>query len=373
MAGLTDGELLQQVQQCLTTERGATARLIVALAEVDARRLYLGQGYSSLFTYCTQALHLSEHAAYARIEAARVARKFPVVLDLLADGSLHLTAVTLLAPHLTADNHAGLFASAGHKSKREVELLVAALRPQPPVPSTVRKLPSQAAPSSPVHSPPAIDQHERAAAPRCNESPAALPAGQPKRIAEVKPLAPACYKVQFTASQQTYDKLQLARDLLRHTMPSGDVAEVIDRALTLLVEQLQRTKWAAVDRPRPHQSMRARSRGRHVPAEVKREVWQRDGGRCAFVGAAGRCAERGFLEYHHRVPFADGGATTAENLELRCRAHNAYEAEQWFGAGLIRETRPPFIAANAWEPVVHSDRCPVVASTRMRRPPKRSK
>src|SRR4026208_361154 len=83
---LTDTELLEHVRQCTTTEREATAGLIAALAEVDARRLYRGQGCSSLFTYCTQVLHLSEHAAYLRIEAARISRKFPTVLSLLADG-----------------------------------------------------------------------------------------------------------------------------------------------------------------------------------------------------------------------------------------------------------------------------------------------
>ena len=346
VAAMTDGELLAHVQRCATTERGATARLIAALAEVDARRLYPGQGYSSLFTYCTQALHLSEHAAYARIEAARAARKFPVVLDLLADGSLHLTAVTLLAPHLTADNHAAVLASGRHKSKRDVELLVAALRPQPPAPSSVRQLPSPAASSLPVSRPPMIDARTLTEASLYSEH-APLPAAHPKRIAEVKPLAPASYKVQFTASQETYDRLRLAQDLLRHTIQSGDVAEVIGRALTVLVEQLQRGKCAAVDRPRPHRPNPTRSRNRHIPAAVKREVWRRDGGRCAFVGAAGRCTERGRLEYHHRIPFADGGPATVENLELRCRAHNAYEAEQWFGAGLVRETPPPFVAANA--------------------------
>ena len=76
---------------------------------------------------------------------------------------------------------------------------------------------------------------------------------------------------------------------------------------------------------------------------MKREVWARDGGQCAFVGAAGRCSERGFLEYHHVIPFADGGTTDASNLQLRCRAHNAFEAEQWSGSGeedLFREISP---------------------------------
>ena len=79
-----------------------------------------------------------------------------------------------------------------------------------------------------------------------------------------------------------------------------------------------------------------------MPAAVKREVWRRDEGRCAFVGAAGRCAERGFLELHHVVAFAEGGTTDVANLQLRCRAHNAYEAEQWFGPLAVREISPGY-------------------------------
>ena len=122
---LSDADLLREVARLTSLERHATARLIAALGELDARRLYLGEGCSSLFTYCTQVLHLSEHAAYLRIEAARTARKWPVVLGLLAEGALHLTAIGLLAPHLTPDNHERVLAAALHKSKREVEAIVA--------------------------------------------------------------------------------------------------------------------------------------------------------------------------------------------------------------------------------------------------------
>ena len=96
-ARLSDPELLNEVKRLTALERQATARLIAALGELDARRLYLGEGCSSLFTYCTQVLHLSEHAAYLRIEAARAARRWPGILELLADGALHLTAIGLLA------------------------------------------------------------------------------------------------------------------------------------------------------------------------------------------------------------------------------------------------------------------------------------
>ena len=90
--------------------------------EIDVRRLYLREGCSSLFTYCTQVLHLAEGAADNRIEAARAARRFPAVLDALARGEITLTTIRLLAPHLTDDNHSGLIAAAQHKSKRDVEL-----------------------------------------------------------------------------------------------------------------------------------------------------------------------------------------------------------------------------------------------------------
>src|SRR5215510_373913 len=111
--------------------------------ELDVRRLYLGEGYSSLFTYCTQALHLAEGAAYNRIEAARAARRFPAVLTALEEGSVTLTAVRLLAPHLTEDNHQHILASARHKGKRDIELLVASLRPMPAVDSRIRKVPER--------------------------------------------------------------------------------------------------------------------------------------------------------------------------------------------------------------------------------------
>ena len=153
---LSDPELLQEVRRLAGQERHAIARLIAALGELDARRLYLGEGCSSLFTYCTQVLHLSEHAAYGRIEAARAARKWPAILELLADGSVHLTAIGLLAPHLTAENHQQVLAAARHKSKREVEEIVASLRPQPPVPASVRRLPApKALVAGPPPAPPA--------------------------------------------------------------------------------------------------------------------------------------------------------------------------------------------------------------------------
>src|SRR5205814_5633355 len=119
-----------------------------------------------------------------------------------------------------------------------------------------------------------------------------------------------------------------------HVMPDGDPAAIVDRALTVLRQQVERAKIGAADRPRATYDGRVeseRAAKRHVPAHVRRAVWARDQGRCAFVGTEGRCAETGRLEFHHVVPFALGGQTTEANLQLRCRVHNAFEAGEIFG------------------------------------------
>ncbi len=125
-----------------------------------------------------------------------------------------------------------------------------------------------------------------------------------------------------------------------HSVPNGDVAVIFDRASTLLVEDLERRKLAATTKPRGGRQSKPRSR--HIPSAVKRAVWKRDGGRSAFIGTEGRCTQRGFLRIHHRIPFADGGEATLENLQLRCAAHNRHEAELWFGVGCIKEQPQPY-------------------------------
>jgi len=353
---LSDRELIAETHRLAERDRHATAHVIAALMEMDARELHRAEGCSSLFVYCTQVLRFSEHAAYGRIEAARAARRFPTILDRLADGSLTLTTVGLLASHLTRENHAGLLDEARHKSKREVEHVVAALRPQPAVRSSVRKLPAARPVAETMSLPtgsPLLD-----AAPMAARSPTSVAPGfgptalgvtaaegpdrptPPAKRAVVVPLAPERYRVQVTISREAHDTLRRAQDLLRHAIPDGDPAAIVERALALLVEDLERKKLAAAKRPRAAAAPPPGSR--HVPAAVKREVWARDEGRCAFVGTLGRCSERGFLEFHHVVPFADGGATDASNVQLRCKPHNAYEAEEWFGPLAARERAPVY-------------------------------
>jgi hypothetical protein len=321
LSHLSDSDLLAQAQRAAHDERRSTAQLIALLTEIDTRRLYLQEGFSSLFVYCTDVLRLSEHAAYGRIEAARAARQYPVIVELLERGEITLTAIGLLRPHLTPENHREVLAKARHQSKRGVELIVAALHPQPDVPSSVRRLPIQAKPlgverplSDRTSTPGgAISAEPRVAATQC----------------EMKPLTPERFKIQVTVSRETYDQLRRAQDLMRHTLPSGDPAVIFARALTLLVADLERTKAAQTAAPRQPRPTNPTSR--HIPAAVRRAVLQRDGGRCAFRGTQGRCMATSPLEFHHVRPFAAGGAASIDNIELRCRAHNVYEADAYFG------------------------------------------
>ncbi|MBA2258646.1 MAG: HNH endonuclease [Acidobacteria bacterium] len=338
---LDDRPLLDAAKRLATEERCATAALLGALLEIDSRRLYLGEGCASMFAYCTQVLRLAEGAAYNRIEAARAAREYPLILDLFTQSAITLTAVRLLAPHLTAGNHADVLDSARHKSKREIEELVAALRPRPDAPAVVRKLPAPNTTTAALaesSAPHPSSSPVAAVAPSPSEAP---PRGEPALVA---PLSPERYRIQLTVSRDTHDKFRRAQALLRHAVPSGDAAEIFDRAISLLIESLERRRFAETSQPRVARAPNERSR--HIPAAVRRAVWRRDGGRCGFVGSSGRCRESGFIEFHHVEPYAAGGAATAENIQLRCRAHNVYEAKLFFGDSVVRE------ACNPWGDVL---------------------
>lgn len=322
LAHLSDRELVADIRRVAAAERRSTADLIALLVEVERRGVHLSLGFSSLFTFCTQSLGLSEQAAYSRITAARAVRRFPAIHARLVSGELTLSSLGLLAPHLMPENHEAVLAAAVGKSTREVERLIAGIHPQPDIPASVRALPVRQS-----------CRPRPASFPSLLEEPADAGPTKPARPV-IAPIAPARYFLKVTIGQQTHDKLTRLQALMRHSIPNGDPATIIDRALTLLLAETERTKAARVLRPRASGTT-SEHRGRHIPASIKREVWTRDGGRGMFEGSEGRCLETAFLEFHHVVPFAAGGPTDASNLQLRCRAHNAHEARLVFGGELF--------------------------------------
>jgi 5-methylcytosine-specific restriction endonuclease McrA len=183
--------------------------------------------------------------------------------------------------------------------------------------------------------------------PPSQPAPAPLALGSVGDRSKVTTLAPQHFGVQFTMDQEAHDLLRYAQDLLGHEVPTGDVAAVFKRALQALVPQLERRKFAATDRPRSGQR-RSAADTRHVPAHVKRAVWERDQGRCTFVSETGnRCPARTGLQFDHVREFALGGEATVSGIRLRCRAHNQYEAERTFGVEFMRHKRVAAAAARA--------------------------
>jgi hypothetical protein len=332
-ARLSDEALLASLERLALRERDATLEIVAHLTELDRRRVHLAEGPGSVYGYCRNVLGYSEDAAWNRAATAAAVRRYPIILGWLADGSLNITTVRILKSVLTPENHLAVLTEARHRGKKEVELIQKRLDPKPDVPSTIRKV--AAAPS--VVAPPLLELND-AATPSltARAAPPAVPglSPSPTRTAPaprpvVGPLTPDRYRVQFTVSKATYDKLRHVQDLLCREVPDGDPATIFDRALDLLVNDVEKKKLAATKSPRPPR--RARDGSRDVPAHVQRTVWERDGGQCAFEGKRGRCTERRFLEWHHVQPFGHQGPATVENISLRCRAHNLYESELVFG------------------------------------------
>jgi 5-methylcytosine-specific restriction endonuclease McrA len=289
---VSSDELLSTVRDLVGEEREVTAKLVAYLGEVEERRLHLEAGFPSMFAFCTKELQMSENEAFRRLVAARIGRRFPVVYSLIASGAVHLSALELLRERLTEENHAELFAAVAGRSKSEIQELLAERFPKADVPTRGR----------------------------------------------IEPLSEARYKVEFTASAELREKLELCRDLMSHANPTRDLGVVVERAVDLLLGELEKKRLGRTKRARPASSRTAK-RGR-VSAAARRRVFERDGLQCSYVSPEGRqCNARAFLELDHIEPRALGGADNAANLRVRCRAHNQRAAEQVFGRDHMERCR----------------------------------
>lgn len=317
LACVSNEQIVVRLREALGGEREQLAEFLRVLAEIDTRKLYVDLGYTSLFVYCVEALNLSHDQAYRRVATARAGQRFPVILRMIAAGEIHMTGVAKLSKYLTPANHSELLEKSRRKSKAEIELLIATMFPQEEEKkATIRRLSGSGGSASRSKS--------------------------TRRKAEVSPVSGTSYSVRFTASARAKGLLDKAKDLLAHRKPNIDVDEILELALEGLVETLEKKRWAKTDRPRKSSSRGdeevAKPGDRYVPAAVKRAVYERDGGRCSYISADGtRCSCTYGLELDHVHPVALGGASTFENLRLRCRAHNIHAAEQIFGRATMEQ------------------------------------
>ena len=267
LQSIPDDELLHRLAGLMSQSRRVEADIVVHIAEVDERRLYAREALPSMFAYCTDVLHLSEAEAYLRIAAARASREHPMLLPMLADDRLHLTAIAKLAPHLTRENRDGLLERATHRSKRQIEEQIAEIAPRPDVPAAVRKLPERKTLPMLELGPDGV----AAPGPGHTLASAAAASTPPVPPPVVQPLSPGRYKVQFTASAEFHQKLERLRALMcsRGRLRGCDLAAVIEQAVTEKLERLQATRFARTRAPRkgpaetkPEPSPSAR----HIPA-----------------------------------------------------------------------------------------------------------
>jgi hypothetical protein len=265
LAQLADADLVTGLAHLVARSNQVTAELLAHLGEVDARRLYLPAACSSIYSYCVRVLGLSKDAAYRRIHAARAARRYPLIYELVAAGKLHLAGITLLAPHLSPENHRELLSAALCLSKRDVERLIAHRFPTADPPSFVRRcpcsLPGMEASVTPPASAPSATRGGMSSlvCPHTESARAELAPGQVMgEVPQEDALGsrPASYRVQFIAGQDVHDKLVAAQDLLGDSVPQGDLARVFERALDALLRDLRRSKHGT-ERPRKEGRRRA--------------------------------------------------------------------------------------------------------------------
>jgi hypothetical protein len=366
LSHLSDAALLRELGALVAQDRLTTAAVLAHIAEVDARKLYAPEGYSSMHEFCVRELRLSDDAAFARIRAARTARRFPAIFDAVADGRLHVTGICFLAPYLTPENAEELLRAAEGRRKSEIEEMLAQRFTVPEVPPIVRACQVVSTLERECDTqlvPERVEVSIDTDANLTSIDDAKVAAAEEKVVTP----PPERYPLRLSVYKSTREKLRYAQALLSHAVPDGDVAEVLDRALDALIAQLEKRKFGGSPRPRAPREKGANGNGpnghgangsgatttagpsasgRYIPAHVRRAVWKRDQGRCTFVSASGhRCGARRFLEFDHIVPLARGGEATVDGMRLRCRAHNQYEAERAFGKGFMeekrREARPP--------------------------------
>jgi hypothetical protein len=338
---VSDDELLHRLSSLLGDSRRTEADLVAHIGEVDERRLYAREAFPSIFAYCMEALHLSEAEAVLRIGAARTAREHPVILEMLSDGRLHLSGISKLAPHLSREDGPELLARAAYRSKRQILELVAEIAPRPDAPAVMRKLPERKNVPMALQLQPTPNTPTMSVTPAVPIAPDTLP--RPDEVTSsvaspstIEPLAPARYKVQFTASAELRDKLESLKKLMH-----GDLAEVIERAVTETLQRMRKRRYGLTKARQSVPTLDVVTEStRYIPAALRRAVYVRDEGRCRYTDDGGRrCSERDGLEYHHRNPHGLGGECSLRNVCLMCHPHNQYLADLVYGRTKMAEHR----------------------------------
>ena len=344
-ASLDSPSLARRLGELAGDERHVQVEFLLHLEEFDRRRAWLELGYGSLWSYCLEALHLREGAAGRRIAAMKVLRRFPALAGALGEGRLCLSTLSQLGPVLTEENADDLAARAAFRTAAEVDHLVASLRPRQAPREGIRKL-QTAGPdgtAGEASSPPngsaslAGPGAEREGV-RGRQSQPALVDAPRSGASEVRAVSEGQWSLRVTVDRALKEDLETLSRLLSHKLPKGDLAAVLHEAVRCGIARHGKRKGAV--KPDRRVKVKAPKDPATVSAALRRQVWERDGGRCTWTGPDGRrCDSRWQVEVDHVDAAGRGGAATLERCRLLCKSHNLLYAEQVYGKEHMRKYR----------------------------------
>ncbi len=356
LEGLSTLELSRSAEKLVSFERRNGAALIAHLAEISRRKGHLELGYKSLFHYCLEHLRLGEGSVWKRTQVAGVARRFPQVLEHLAQGKANLSVLAILAPHLTEENVDRLLKEAEGKTTREAKEIVAALDPKPAAESRIRRKPVR----SREESAEATNARAAMAAPSEETGRPATPERcfatretERKLEGTLEVARPEVYNFRFSAGKGLKEKLERLAEVLGIENAARHMPEILEQALDLALEKKdpkkkleRRQKREAARRETPPEEVEkkregtareARAGSRYIRSSVRERVLERASYQCEYTGPGGvRCTARAGLEIDHIDPYVRGGAGSGGNLRALCRAHNLFSAARDFGEDFMR-------------------------------------
>jgi hypothetical protein len=319
-------EMDRRLAEMVRRERHLVIEFLLELADFARRDLHRELGYPSLFYYCLRQLGLSRSSAFRRSEAAHLIARFPAIGEMLRDGLVSLRSLVELREVLTDDNHARVLARAAGMTQEEAQLLAVEYKPRPVPRDVVRALPLRESNRMLAATVVSAETNPPAAAPAVSAETAAR--------ASVRPLTPKLRRLHVTVSAEFIAELEQVRAALSHTVPDGDFERIVREGFKLVLDRHRKRK-GLTERPRKGPAQ-IPDGGRAVPAAVKREVWERDHGRCTWLMADGKiCGSARQVEFDHDLEIALGGESTAGNVRLLCKAHNLMKAELHLGRELM--------------------------------------
>ncbi len=289
---LTNDQVKSGIKSIVVSERENLVLFLRYLIEMEKRELFLEEGASSIHDYCERFLGLSRGTTLKRVWVARVASRFPRVLEFLFEGRLNLTSVSFLARHLTEENHLSLLMGAVGKKESELRWWLSELFPE------------------------------------------ALPFDwQMTGREKVVPLDGERGKLTLIVDREFMEKLNRAKEIHSHEFPDGNALEILKKALGEDLrrhdpkEKAQRARNKTQAPSSSSSSSENRKESRTIPAGIKSAAAERDNYQCAFVNSYGiRCTEKRGLEFDHIFPWGFGGSSTdLDNIQLLCFAHNRHK------------------------------------------------